>query len=79
MHYEIHIDENGMTRNASIDTNDRSIYKAAQLIIGATFAKEGAFVRFASVSYDPTTDSFRITEYSFNVKDGKYSDLKPSK
>lgn len=38
--------------------------------------REGATVRFANLTYDPTTDTFKPLEYSFAVENGKVVELK---
>ena len=88
MHYEIRITEyskrkrNGeivkTTRNASIDSMS-NMYQVAKQAIDAAYIQDGAHVRIARMSFDPTTDSFRIEEYEFNVYDRKAEGLKPVK
>lgn len=75
MHYEIHIDENGKTRNATYDINERNIHALANYMVLKYDIKENASVRFARMGFDSTTDSFRITEYKFTVKEGKAHNL----
>lgn len=84
MHYEIRITEYGkrngeivkMTRNASID-HSGNMYQVANAAINAAFINDGASVRIARMNFDPTTDSFKIDEYKFNVYDGKADEINP--
>lgn len=84
MHYEIHITEYGkrngeivkMTRDAEINHNG-NLYQVANAVIDAAFINDGALVRIARMNFDPTTDSFKIEEYKFNVYEEKAQEIVP--
>lgn len=74
--YEVVITENGLKRTNWISTRWEKPKQIAHNIINTMHVREDGFVRFAKVCYDPTTDTFKPSEYSFIVKDGCPEDFK---
>lgn len=79
--YEIKITEwnndrtKSTVRTHSIGSFSRTPKGTAQEIISVFNVRDGANVRFAKMGFDPTTDSFRVTEFTFDVIDGKEDNL----
>lgn len=75
MHYMAHINENGKSRVAEIDTMGH-VAAAANEIVSSANIREGAEVLIAWMGFDFPSQRFAVTEYRFTVEDGKAQNLK---